>query len=51
MPGISWMTITAGPAPARYTWWVRPWWMNGAWSNPATSGVVMSAPCVWMNLG
>ena len=20
MPGISWMTITAGPAPARYTW-------------------------------
>jgi hypothetical protein len=47
MPGISWMTITAGPVPARYTGWLRPWWVNITRSNPGTFGVVMAAPVVW----
>src|SRR5664280_1379225 len=41
-PGISWMTITAGPVPARNTSWARPSWVNIEWSNPANE------PACWV---
>jgi hypothetical protein len=39
-PGISWITITAGPDPARYTSRVVPSWTNVDRAKPGTSGVL-----------
>src|SRR5664280_2358982 len=39
---ISWMTITAGPVPARNTSWARPSWVNIEWSHPANE------PACWV---
>ncbi len=48
MPGISVITMTAGPSPLRYTSWVAPSWLNGATVNVSRSpsGAVVSGRSV-----